>query len=102
LKSSSFIADRNNGRPTGNGWNSPVNNEWGTDYLNSHRHGQSNMYDNRPEETKYIYADDDNQGHPLNGQNSYAVTFANGDVPPVKGFWSLTCMMRSISSTPTH
>ena len=46
------------------------------------------MYDNRPEETKYIYTDDDSAGKQLNGQNNYTVTFAK--VPPVKGFWSLT------------
>jgi hypothetical protein len=48
------------------------------------------MYDNRPEETKYIYRDDDSQGQQLNGQNNYSITFAKGAVPPVKGFWSLT------------
>ena len=80
-----------NGRPAGNGWNSPVNNaEWGTDYLNRTGTAKSNMYDNRPEETKYVYTDDDSQGRQLNGQNTYAVTFAKGQVPPVQGFWSLT------------
>jgi len=49
---------------------------------------KSNMYDNLPEETKYIYTDDDSSGKQLNGKNTYAVTFAK--VPPVKGFWSLT------------
>ena len=35
---------RNNGRPAGNGWNSPVNNaQWGTDYLNRTATGKSNM-----------------------------------------------------------
>ena len=43
------------------------------------------MYDNRPEETKYIYTDDDSQGQQLDGQNTYAVTFAKGQVPPVQG-----------------
>jgi hypothetical protein len=82
---------RYNGRPAGNGWNSPVNNaEWGTDYLNRTGTAKTNMYDNKPEETKYIYTEDDSQGQPLNGQNTYAVTFAKGEVPPVKGFWSLT------------
>jgi hypothetical protein len=82
---------RYNGRPAGNGWNSPVNNaEWGTDYLNRTGTAKSNMYDNRPEETKYIYTDDDSQGQQLDGQHTYAVTFAKGEVPPVKGFWSLT------------
>jgi hypothetical protein len=82
---------RYNGRPAGNGWNSPVNNaKWGTDYLNRTGTAKSNMFDNRPEETKYIYADNDNDGNQLNGQNSYSVTFPRGQVPPVKGFWSLT------------
>ena len=84
-----FFQWRNNGRPAGNGWNSPVNGaQWGTDYLNRTGTAKSNMYDNRPEETKYIYTDDDSAGKQLNGQNNYTVTFAK--VPPVKGFWSLT------------
>jgi hypothetical protein len=78
-------------RPAGNGWNSPVNNaQWGTDYLNRTATAKSNMYDNRPEETKYIYRDDDSQGKQLDGHNLYTVTFAKGQLPPVKGFWSVT------------
>jgi hypothetical protein len=88
---SPFFQWRYNGRPAGNGWNSPLNNaKWGTDYLNRTSTARSNMYDNRPEETKYIYTDNDSQGRPLHGQNAYAITFARGQVPPVKGFWSLT------------
>lgn len=82
---------RYNGRPAGNGWNSPVNNaEWGTDYLNRTGTARSNMYDNRPNETKYIYRDFDSQGQQLHGKSSYTVTFPKGQLPPVKGFWSLT------------
>ena len=82
---------RYNGRSAGNGWNSPVDNaEWGTDYLNRTGTAKTNMYDNRPEETKYIYTDDDSAGRQLNGQNIYAITFAKDQVPPVRGFWSLT------------
>ena len=82
---------RHNGAPAGNGWNSPVNNaRWGTDYLNRAGTAKSNMYDNRPEETKYIYTDYDTAGKQLNGENSYTITFPKGEVPPVKGFWSLT------------
>ena len=62
---------------------------WGTDYLNRKGIAKSNMYDNRPEETKYIYTDDDSQGN-----SSMAATPmrspAKGAVPPVRGFWSLT------------
>jgi hypothetical protein len=80
-----------NGRSAGNGWNSPINNaKWGTDYLNRTGTAKSNMYDNRPEETKYIYTDNDSQGKQLHGQKSYSITFAKGQVPPVKGFWSVT------------
>jgi hypothetical protein len=82
---------RYNGRPAGNGWNSPVNNaEWGTDYLNRTATAKSNMFENKPEETKYIYTDNDNAGDSLDGNNLYAITFAKGQIPPVKGFWSLT------------
>jgi hypothetical protein len=80
---------RNNGRAAGNGWNSPVDGaKWGTDYSNRTGTAKSNMYDNSPQETKYIYTDDDSAGKQLNGQNNYTITFAK--VPPVKGFWSLT------------
>jgi hypothetical protein len=86
-----FFLWRNNGRPAGNGWNSPVNNaEWGTDYPNRTGTAKSNMFDNLPEETKYIYTDDDSQGQQLDGRNLYTVTFAKGQTVPVKGFWSLT------------
>jgi len=86
-----FLQWKHNGRSAGNGWNSPVNNaKWGTDYLNRTGTGKSNIYDNRPEETKYIYTDDDIQGKQLDGHNNYAITFPKGQTPPVKGFWSVT------------
>jgi hypothetical protein len=81
----------NNGRPVGNGWTSPPNGaRWGTDYLSRAATARSNMYDNAPEETRYIYTDFDNQGQRLNGANRYTVTFGAGQTPPVHGFSSLT------------
>jgi hypothetical protein len=86
-----FLQWRYNGRSASNGWNSPVNNaQWGTDYLNRTGTAKSNMYDNKPEETKYIYTNDDSRGKQLDGQNTYEITFAKDRVPPVKGFWSVT------------
>ena len=83
---------RNNGRPIGNGWTSPPNGaRWGTDYLSRTATAKSNMYDNAPEETRYIYTDFDKEGQRLNGANRYSVTFTAGHLPPVNGFWSLTC-----------
>jgi hypothetical protein len=48
------------------------------------------MYDNAPEETRYIYTDFDSDGKRLNGVNEYTVTFAKDATPPVNGFWSMT------------
>jgi len=88
---SPFFQWRYNGRPAGNGWDSPVNNaKWGTDYLNRASTAKSNMYENLPTETKYIYTDDDKEGAQLAGWNLYSITFPKGQVPPVNGFWSVT------------
>ncbi len=81
----------NNGRPVGNGWNSPPNNaRWGTDYLSRTATARSNMFDNAPNETKYIYTDFDKDEQRLTGAHHYTVTFVAGQTPPVDGFWSLT------------
>src|SRR5262249_23908716 len=69
----------NNGRPVGNGWTSPPNGaRWGVDYLSRAATAKSNMYDNAPEETRYIYTDFDSAGQRLNGSNQYTVTFKKG------------------------
>ncbi len=82
---------RYNGVAAGNGWTSPKNNaQWGTDYLNRTGTSKSNMYDNKPDETKYIYTDYYDAGDQLHGGKLYAITFPKGRTPPVKGFWSLT------------
>ncbi|WP_447803028.1 DUF1254 domain-containing protein [Pseudomonas serbica] len=82
---------RYNGRPIGRGWTAPANaSQWGTDYLNRTAISKSSMYQNTPEETQYQFKEDDSQGQPLDGNHQYTVTFAKGQTPPVKGFWSLT------------
>ena len=82
---------RNNGRPVGNGWTSPSNGAaWGVDYLSRAATARSNIYDNAPTTTRYIYNDLDSTGARLNGANKYTVTFDKGQTPPVEGFWSLT------------
>jgi hypothetical protein len=80
-----------NGRPVGNCWNSPPNGgNWGVDYLSRAATARSNIYDNAPQETRYIYTDSDSSGQRLNGKDAYIVTFPKGQTPPVDGFWSLT------------
>ena len=101
LRETAFAADkelvapmmqwRYNGQPAGNGWTSPSNNgAFGTDYY--HRTGavKADPYDNKRNETMYFYTDNDTQSQQLVGKSSYAVTFPKGQLPPVKGFWSLT------------
>ena len=82
---------KHNGVPAGNGWNRSVNNaEWGFDYLMRTGTARSNMFDNRPTETQYFYTDDDSEGIQLEGKYLYEVTFPEGQLPPVNGFWSMT------------
>ena len=50
----------------------------------------SGPYDNRSTETMYYFTDDDTQLNQLDGNSLYAVIFPKGQLPPVKGFWSLT------------
>jgi hypothetical protein len=82
---------RYNGVVAGNGWTTLKNGaEWGTDYNTRTAVAKSNIYVNTPPEAAYFYNDNDSGGMQMNGQNLYAVTFAKGQLPPVKGFWSLT------------
>lgn len=86
-----FFEWKRNGRPAGNGWNRSTNNaRFGHDYYNRAGTAKSNMFDNKPNETQYIYTDHDSNGAVLDGHKSYAITFAPGQEPPVSGFWSMT------------
>ena len=79
------------GQPAGNGWTSESDNAaFGTDYF--HRMGavKAYPYSNRRNETVYFYTSNDSQSQPLVGTSSYEVTFPKGQLPPSKGFWSLT------------
>jgi hypothetical protein len=86
-----FFQWQRNGLPAGNGWNRSTNNaQTGFDYFDRTGTARSNMFDNRPNETQYFYTDNDASGQQLSGANTYEVMFANGQEPPVNGFWSLT------------
>jgi hypothetical protein len=82
---------RNIGLPLASNWATESNGaKFGTDYFTRTAMAKANIFVNKPEETKYFYQDLDADGARLNGTNRYAVTFAKGALPPVKGFWSLT------------
>jgi hypothetical protein len=63
---------------------------FGTDYFTRTAVARSNILVNKAIETKYFYQDLDDAGARLNGSKRYRVTFPAGQIPPVKGFWSLT------------
>lgn len=71
---------------------STISNEsaFGTDYFTRTAVAKSNILVNSPNETKYFYQDLDSAGTRLNSSNRYTVTFAQGQTPPVHGFWSLS------------
>lgn len=81
----------NVGIPIANNWRTPKNGaNFGTDYLTRTAVGNSNIFVNQSNETSYFYQDFDSKGNRLEGKNKYTITFAKGEIPPVKGFWSLT------------
>jgi len=80
---------RNFGLSLPDNWTTVINSaEFGTDYYTRTAVAKSNIFINRPSETRYFYQDLDRKGARLNGAQSYTVTFK--EIPPVEGFWSLT------------
>jgi hypothetical protein len=81
----------NYGLPLADNWTTQSNGAmFGLDYYTRTAVAKSNILVNKPAETKYFYQDLDSSGKRLNGASSYRVTFKKGQLPPVKGFWSLT------------
>jgi hypothetical protein len=82
---------RNFGIPLPHNWTTVVNSaEFGTDYYTRTAVAKSNIFINRPRETRYYYQDLDSDGIRLTGARRYTVTFNKDQLPPVKGFWSIT------------
>ena len=63
---------------------------FGSDYLSRTAMGKANIFVNTPAETTYFYQDLDEHGDRLHGSHVYSVTFPADQLPPVRGFWSLT------------
>ncbi|WP_052630087.1 DUF1254 domain-containing protein [Pseudoxanthomonas suwonensis] len=86
---------RNYGVPLPHHWTTIDNGAaFGTDYFTRTAVAKSNILVNKPQETKYFYQDLDADGQRLSSAHRYTVTFADGELPPVKGFWSLTMYNR--------
>ena len=63
---------------------------FGTDYLQRAFLNWQGPGWNRLEDSVYPLTRVDGEGKTLNGAKHYVIHFAKGELPPVKGFWSLT------------
>jgi len=74
-----------------NHWTYPkVAGTYGTDYLDRALVAAIGLGANKPEDAIYPISSHDSDGRPLTGANRYVIHFEKGELPPVKGFWSLT------------
>jgi hypothetical protein len=63
---------------------------YGTDYMKRAVVAAFGWPANLQDDAIYPYTETDSKGQKLNGANKYTLTFAKGQTPPVKGFWSVT------------
>jgi hypothetical protein len=63
---------------------------YGTDYLMRAIITAIGLGANRPQDAIYPTSLKDADGKEYNGANKYVVHFADGDLPPADGFWSIT------------
>jgi hypothetical protein len=74
-----------------NGWNVFLKTGvYGTDYLDRAVVTAVGLGANRPEDAVYPTSLAAADGKPYDGANKYVMHFDKGELPPVKGFWSLT------------
>jgi hypothetical protein len=74
-----------------NGWTfSTKTGLYGTDYLQRAFVTAIGLGANRPQDAVYPTSETDPEGKPYSGSNKYVMHFDKGQLPPAKGFWSLT------------
>jgi hypothetical protein len=75
-----------------NGWLIPpaAAGDFGSNHLLRAYTAQAAIGENRPAEAVYPTTSVDSRRHPLTGAHRYVLHFAKGQLPPVRGFWSLT------------
>lgn len=74
-----------------NGWlYDTVTGVYGTDYLNRALITAIGLGANRPQDAIYPMSQKASDGREYDGANKYVIRFAKGQLPPTKGFWSIT------------
>ncbi len=85
---------------------SSIKNDWltfkqvgtyGNNYLDRAFVAYVGLGANIPEDAIYPVTKIDGDRKPLNGENKYTIHFDKGQMPPVKGFWSLTMYDENLS-----
>jgi hypothetical protein len=66
---------------------------YGTNYIKRAAVAAYGWPANQQDDAVYPYIEVDSKGQKLTGANKYTLTFAKGETPPVKGFWSITMYM---------
>lgn len=79
-----------------NGWVYRIKNigTYGTEYLARAYVAAIGLGANLPEDAVYPQSYADEKGKPYDGKNKYILHFEKDQMPPVKGFWSLTMYNR--------
>jgi hypothetical protein len=74
------------------GWNTFIRNvgRYGNDYTSRAVTARLAVGANPPEDAVYTSTFADSSGQALNGSKRYRMHFENGQLPPVRAFWSLT------------
>ena len=73
-----------------NGWQITFTGDYGTKYLFRAAIAYAGLGANLAKDAVYPTTVMDGNGKQLNGAKKYEITFPKGNLPPVKGFWSLT------------
>jgi hypothetical protein len=63
---------------------------YGTDFLQRAYTAAIGLGANLPQDAVYPIGEVDGQGQPFDGSKRYVIHFPKGQLPPAKGFWSLT------------
>ena len=81
----------NDGIKKVNGWLFDADTgNYGTDYLNRALVTAVGLGANRPQDAVYPMSPKDAHGKAYDGANNYVMRFPRGELPPVRGFWSVT------------
>jgi hypothetical protein len=98
-----LVQFRSFGTPLPHHWTTHSNaGQFGSDYFMRTALATTGMLALKSNEMKYFYQDLDAAGQRLNGDGCYTITFARGQLPAVRAFWSLALYNAFHHSVPNR